>query len=196
METTTKSCSSCKKQKIIDLFFNKNDKPTKTCLICREANIKNSKIKLCEHKKQKAFCLICGGSAYCEHKIQKAACKDCGGSSICEHECLKSHCKQCNDPVEITIQHMVMASKQHDKKKLRYDEINFITKQFVSNLIKESHNNCCYCFKELNFDKRNSALATIERVNNSIGHIKSNVKIACLTCNLSKVGDRIIIAEN
>jgi hypothetical protein len=33
---------------------------------------------------------------------------------------------------------------------------------------------------------------SIERIDNSIGHIKSNVKIACLKCNKKRVGGKVI----
>ena len=51
--------------------------------------------QICEHKKQRRICAECGGSQMCEHKRQRAACKDCGGSQICEHNKRRSKCKDC-----------------------------------------------------------------------------------------------------
>jgi hypothetical protein len=143
----------------------------------------------CEHNKQKYFCLICDGGAYCEHKIQRAMCPTCGGTSLCEHGCKKLECKKCNNPVTITIKHMLTASKQTDKLKNRYNKDEFVDNLFLQKLIKESNNICCYCAETLNYEKRNARLATIERIDNSIGHTKNNVKIACFTCNVSRVGN-------
>ena len=83
---------------------------------------------------------------------------------------------------------MIRGSKQKDKKINKYDEPNFIDYQFIQNLISES-NGCYYCSCELQYTYYTNNLATIERLDNSLGHIKSNCVIACRTCNYAKVGD-------
>lgn len=188
----TKTCNNCSKQFSIDeMFKSKTDlRETKTCLNCRIQSRKYNPVR-CIHDRQKAFCLECDGSAYCEHKIQKAVCLECGGNSICIHKFKKSSCKICCDSRDVTIKHMVSSSKQGDKIHNRYDETKFVDYKFMDDLITKSNNKCCYCCKTMNFDKRNPLLATIERINNSFGHNKDNVKIACFTCNISKVGNKI-----
>ena len=170
----TKMCSGCKKQCLENLFLAKSKRITKMCLPCRDVSKKYHESHRCEHNKQKYFCLICDGGAYCEHNIQRAMCLTCGGTSLCEHECKKSECKSCNNPVDITIRHMLSASKQTDMLKNRYNQDEFVDYLFLEKLIKESNDTCCYCAEALNYDKRNARLATIERINNSIGHTKSN----------------------
>ena len=165
--------------------------------------------EICEHERQRSFCKECGGSQICIHDIQRSQCKLCGGSQICEHErdrskckqcggsaiCIhdirRSNCKKCNDEIHITIRNWINYSKKDDKKKNRFDETNFIDYEFCKDLIRESGKTCYYCDIELQYIEYNSTLATIERLNNDIGHIKENCVIACRTCNLSKVGDRI-----
>ena len=69
---------------------------------------------LCQHKKQKTRCVICGGEGFCHHdkRIEnckkcgkryfcshgrkKISCKICKGSSICEHGKRKQYCKECD----------------------------------------------------------------------------------------------------
>ena len=85
---------------------------------------------------------------------------------------------------------MISGSKQADKKSNRYDQTNFIDYCFVENLIDDCENKCYYCQCEIQYQKYDDNLATIERIDNSVGHIKGNCVIACRTCNLSKVGDR------
>jgi hypothetical protein len=82
------------------------------------------------------------------------------------------------------------ASKDSDKKKNRYDENNYIDYEFCKELVQESGKFCYYCDIELQYFEYNDTLATIERLDNDIGHIKENCVIACRSCNYSKVGDR------
>jgi hypothetical protein len=42
----------------------------------------------------------------------------------------------------------------------------------------------------MNFDDFNPALCTIERVDNAIGHIKSNCILCCFSCNSRKIGQK------
>jgi hypothetical protein len=209
METAdVKMCSKCKKTKnIID--FTKGNNILKTCLRCREI-FKKSKNKnkcehnrhkqycklcggssICHHNRRKSKCKLCGGSSICEHNREKQSCKLCGGSSICEHNRYKNHCKLCGDEIKITIIHMLSSSKKADKKYNRYDLTNFIDKCFVKNLIEDCEDKCYYCKCELQYINYTGNLATIERIDNKLGHIKGNCVIACRTCNVSKVGNKL-----
>jgi len=170
--TIIKNCSNCKKNyKLAD--YRKEDKILKTCIKCR--NI---------YKKSR-------NKTKCIHDKEKAQCKDCNGSCICIHNKQKARCKLCNDPIDITIKLMINDSRKTDKKYNKYDELNLIDYPFVKNLIDNSNNKCYYCSCELQYKYYTSNLGTIERLNNNLGHIKSNCVIACRTCNYSKVGDRI-----
>ena len=52
--------------------------------------------ELCEHKRRRAQCRDCGGSAFCTpHGKLKSTCRDCGGSAICPHGKMKRRCKDC-----------------------------------------------------------------------------------------------------
>jgi hypothetical protein len=85
---------------------------------------------------------------------------------------------------------MLHGSKAKDKKHNRYDANNFIDRCFLEQLIDDEGKHCCYCNIELQYIEYGPNLGTIERINNDIGHTKSNVKIACLRCNQSRVGQR------
>ena len=124
----------------------------------------------------------------CQHGRYKYACKFCGGKHFCEHGRHTKKCKQCSDPIPLTIKHWLSNSKVSDKKKKMFDIVNFIDKCFCENLIEE-YPNCYYCSIELQYKIYQSNLGTIERLKNSIGHIKSNCVISCRTCNCKKVGD-------
>jgi len=92
-------------------------------------------------------------------------------------------------PVKVIIQGWISNSKQSDKNYNRFDLDNFIDKFFLKKLIKDFPN-CYHCEVKLQYFKSNDTLATIERLDNSIGHIKSNCVIACRKCNLSKAGHK------
>jgi hypothetical protein len=206
-ELTMVTCSKCKKNKIVEDFISKDGKVFKSCIRCRE-QYKKSRIKnRCPHNKIKYNCRDCGGGAFCEHNKRKHQCRDCGGYcehnkikhqcrecgiGICEHNKIKRNCKECGDEIHITIKNMVNYSRAKDKKTNIYDENNFIDYEYVKNLIIEGNNICCYCKIQLQFIHYDKILATIERINNSLGHIKGNVKIACRTCNYKKVGNKLL----
>jgi len=95
------------------------------------------------------------------------------------------------NPVKTSIQGWISHSKQSDKNYNRFDSDGFIDEFFLNKLIKDFPN-CYHCEVKLQYLKYNDTLATIERLDNSIGHIKSNCVLACRKCNLSKVGQNII----
>ena len=145
---------------------------------------------ICEHNRQKSQCKDCGGSQICEHNRQKSRCVDCDGSQICEHSREKSKCRHCGDVIKKTITRFIRDSRTTDKNNHRFDIVNFIDKNFCKLLIEECNDKCCYCNCDLEYINYCPKLITIERIDNTIGHIKSNVKIACLTCNIAKVGNK------
>lgn len=109
-------------------------------------------------------------------------------NNFCQHRMVRCNCKQCNDPIPITIKSMILHSKASDKMNNRYDQTNFIDYCFVENLIDDCKNKCFYCDCDLQYVNYADNLATIERLDNSIGHIKGNCVIACRTCNYSRAG--------
>ena len=183
-----KTCPPCRvKQSSKKCPHQKRIDACKECNGCPHEKIKGNckKCNGCPHEKLKQNCIECNG---CPHEKLKSACIECNG---CPHEKLKQNCRECNDALKLTIKRFINASKTNDKLYNRFDIVNFIDTDFCKLLIEESNNKCCYCDCELQLIHKGSNLITIERIDNSIGHIKSNVKIACYKCNLSKVGSKI-----
>lgn len=60
----------------------------------------------------------------------------------------------------------------------------------VEGLIEDYGTKCFYCGTETQFKEYNETLISIERLNNDIGHIKSNCVLCCLSCNRKQVGQR------
>jgi hypothetical protein len=143
--------------------------------------------EICIHNRHRGICKDCGGSQICEHNRQRSKCIECGGSQICIHNRQRCKCKECKDAIKITIKNMIFGSRQSDKKKNRYDANNFIDKCFLEGLVEE-YPNCYYedCKVKLQYIEYQDNLATIERLNNSIGHIKSNCVLCCKKCNNMK----------
>ena len=149
-----------------------------TCKECGGASI-------CIHGRRRNTCKECGGASICIHGRERNKCKECGGASICTHGRQRSQCKECmNDEqkIEFIQKTMISHSRQSDKKKGRYDADNFIDKCFLEGLFEDSQK-CHYCDVEFTYNELCDTFVTIERLNNSIGHIKSNCVLACWECN-------------
>ena len=148
---------------------------------------------LCEHGKYKYQCRDCKGSRICSHNKRKPQCKECAGSQICPHSRRKDHCKKCSDPIKVNIEQWIFSRRQYDKMCNIYDADRFIDKSFLKGLI-EDYKQCYYgdCEVNLQYTEYRNDLATIERLDNSIGHIKSNCVLCCLKCNVSKKSNNLI----
>ena len=146
---------------------------------------------LCEHGKYKYQCKECGGAQICPHNRQKAHCKECKGSQICPHSRRKDQCKKCSDPVKVNIEQWIFNSRQYDKMRNIYDADRFNDKCFLKGLV-EDYKQCYYgdCEVNLQYPKYQDDLATIERLDNLIGHNKSNCVLCCLKCNVSKKSEK------
>jgi hypothetical protein len=187
-------CSPCPHNKIKYSCAECNPCPhnklKENCAECNPCPHKKIKWKCvecspCPHSKVKYDCVECNP---CPHKKIKRKCVEC---NPCPHKKIKKNCKKCNEPIKITISNMINHSKTNDKKYDRYDANNFIDKCFLEGLVEE-YPNCYYedCQIELQYVKYQDDLATIERLDNNIGHIKSNCVICCLKCNNMKKSNK------
>ena len=127
-------------------------------------------------------------SKKCIHGADAYRCKSCLGVSICEHNDYRYRCKMCKDPKDIMTKRIIMKSRQFDKKKRFYDEDNFIDYEFVRTLMKDNIY-CVYCLNDMEYVNYGDSLCTIERIDNNIGHIKSNCTLCCLFCNRARYGE-------
>ena len=113
-------------------------------------------------------------------------------SQICPHNRLKRACKKCRDPITVNIEQWIFSRRQYDKKRNIYDADRFIDKCFLEGLI-EDYKQCYYgdCEVNLQYTEYQDDLASIERLDNSIGHIKSNCVLCCLKCNKSRKSNEL-----
>lgn len=87
------------------------------------------------------------------------------------------------------INYKIHSYRSQDIKKSLYDESQFVDYAYVVNLLQEKQLLCFYCRKptSLMYDTvRDGKQWTLDRIDNSIGHNRGNVEIACLTCNLRR----------
>ena len=87
----------------------------------------------------------------------------------------------------MTIRGWISNSRSKDKKYNRFDVNHFIDADFLRGLV-EDYDLCYYkdCEKKLQYTDYSDDLATIERLDNAKGHIKSNCVLACKKCNILK----------
>jgi hypothetical protein len=80
--------------------------------------------------------------------------------------------------------------KQDEKAKRDFKADDYIDENFIFHQQKKSNNKCSYCLKDLEIfiDNNNNVKSdlTIDRIDNGLAHIKSNCKLACFLCNVSK----------
>ena len=87
---------------------------------------------------------------------------------------------------------IVRDSKTNDLKKRTIDpDIPYIDAEFLKNLQTTQKNRCYYCQTFLNWIERRSCKQglTVERMDNSLPHYKTNCTLACKSCH-SKVFSR------
>lgn len=195
-EAKDKKCSRCKTYSYPSQFLNETGRLLKTCEKCRKRAKDSRDRNKCEHDRRRSKCKECGGASICEHNRQRSQCKNCGGGGICDHGRVRSHCKECKDPIKLTIGNMIRDSRSNDKKYNRYDADRHIDMCFLEALVEE-YSHCYYedCKAELQYVKYQDDLATIERLDNDIGHIKSNCVLCCLKCNHLKKSKKKLKAE-
>ena len=112
-----------------------------------------------------------------------------------------------SDPSKISFIHQQIKNKLHsyrsqDIEKKILDEVHFADLSGVLLKLSEA-NYCCYYCREpvqlLYENVREPKQWTLERIDNKLGHILSNVEIACLSCNLRRrtmKPERYILTKN
>jgi ribosomal protein L17 len=105
----------------------------------------------------------------------------------CDHKRIRGTCKDCKKDIKSTIGQWIYYAKENDKQNNRYDADNFIDKCFLRCLIEE-YPNCYYedCKVNIQSFMDIDKSAMIERINNTIGHIKSNCVLCCIKCSIVK----------
>lgn len=73
----------------------KKDRVLKSCVSCRQNDIKQREKQKCKHGRRRSHCVECNGGSICEHKRQRSTCIECGGSGICEHRRRRNECVEC-----------------------------------------------------------------------------------------------------
>lgn len=171
-------CSGCRKETdIIDFMDYELTTQFKTCLYCRKKdkeyrdNNKDKRKQYRDNNKEKI-------------KQRKKEYADNNKEKIKEHA---NKIKQEN-PLKIKILNMIRHSKAKDKIKNRtYDDIEFVDYDFLFGLWNTQDGKCfyCKCDMELTFIKntREPKQITLQRHNNDLAHIKSNVVLSCFWCN-------------
>ena len=108
------------------------------------------------------------------------------------HNRQKYHCKKCSEPIKVNIKQWIFNRRRYDKMNNIYDADRFIDKCFLKGLV-EDYKQCYYvdCKVNLQYTEYQNDLATIERLDNSTGHIKSNCVLCCMKCNKSKKSNKV-----
>lgn len=120
-------------------------------------------------------------------------CIDCRVKSTRRNNKRKPYFTDRNRTRKQRIKMMVFSARRSDVAKNRYDANHEIDDPFIKQLLLDQGELCIYCKKQMLLDTyeiRDNSLCTIERVDDSLGHIKNNCVLACLCCNMKKNNTR------
>jgi hypothetical protein len=193
-----KMCSRCRSITISYVIQCVHNRSKYTCSLCKAA--KNTSSKYCEHGTLKISpCEECG-IEYCEHGSFKHHCTRCQTIKqddikskivvhddikikLCMHDIQISSCVQCRDVLNILVRTMIINSKKIDVHNKLYDADRFIDKCFIEMTLYESRK-CHRCSCKMQFAKNTNNLCTVDRLDQSIGHVKSNCILVCKKCTV------------
>ncbi len=94
------------------------------------------------------------------------------------------------------INYKINGYRVQDQKKDKYNENEFVTYDDVVNVLQSAQLICYYCSKPAKLlydDSRDMAQWSLERIDNELGHVRDNVELACLRCNLRR---RVMYSKN
>ena len=82
---------------------------------------------------------------------------------------------------------MVKTSKQCDKTRQRYEEGGYLTREYIKNCMRLQQANCFYCKDPMVYGiginrQTNRNAATVERINNNLGHMCCNCVLVHNRC--------------
>jgi len=180
-----KKCSRCNKIKPIK-YFNKDTHTNsgyktycKECVKLYRQLLQNREKIEVEEKK----CYTCKKIKTIENYTNCSANLD-GKNGICK-ECSKISAKRGRQINWAT--QLINDSRKKDRKN---NNIADITKKFLQNQLKVQNSLCYYCDCEMKFGKNFSRNCldglTLERIDSTSGHIKSNCVLICYECNIMK----------
>ena len=95
-------------------------------------------------------------------------------------------------PCQIILKHItqkIAGYKSQDIKKGLYEEEKLVDVPYVLKTLENAENICYYCkepVKVLYENVREPLQWSLDRIDNSIGHNRENVVIACLQCNVGR----------
>ena len=96
------------------------------------------------------------------------------------------------NPCQVILKHItqkIAGYKSQDIKKKLYEEEKLVDVPYVLETLKNAENICYYCKKPVQvlYEKAREPLQwSLDRIDNSIGHNRENVVIACLQCNVGR----------
>ena len=81
---------------------------------------------------------------------------------------------------------MVAHSRSEDKKKNRYNPVGYIDRNFLEMQLILQNSKCFYCGSQMEygvgFSRKRQRGLTVERLDNSKGHLKTNCVLCCFGC--------------
>jgi hypothetical protein len=90
----------------------------------------------------------------------------------------------CSYQISNIIKSRIQGHLEEDIAKKRYINNDFVDPQWVCDKLKECRWTCCLCHQKMDIEGADAF--SVDRLDNNLGHIKSNCQVICRRCNSSK----------
>jgi hypothetical protein len=195
-----KNCSSCKKDKQVQEFM-KKDKILKQCNICREMKNKSVK-KYYQDNKDTVLQYHHEYSIKNKEMISEKNKKYGEKNKEVLKEKKKDYYENNKDvlnekkkvygksSIDVILKNKIKNYKQRDLQYNRlYNDDDYVSIDYVKEMLIKCENKCCLCkvdIKTSNYENRDPTQFSVDRIDNSKAHTKSNIQITCYKCNCHK----------
>ena len=91
--------------------------------------------------------------------------------------------------IEKQLKKKIASYKQQDIIKKRLDHVTFVTLEEVVDMMNQTELHCHYCCEQMYIlyeFAREKKQWTLDRIDNQLGHISTNIVLSCLECNLKR----------
>lgn len=189
-----KTCSACRCTVTLDHFsINRKGVQYKCCNNCRkggknyESRKENFKTYYQKNREDK---LEYGNNRYANKKDEAKAYFQANKQAICERE-KKYRETERETNIDFNIKYKLYSHISNDRKKIADFALtdDYIDLEWVKKELESCRYCCHYCQQKLKttgYEPYDDQQFSIDRIENSWGHVKDNCIISCLKCNLDR----------
>jgi len=191
LEMKTQKCGGCRTMRTPSSFIYKQKK-NKTCGNCFESRKKfneKNKEKAKEYRKANKDKIKDYKADYYEaNKDKIKAHNEANKDKIKDYRKEYYEKIKKENPLLYKLKRMICNSIKYDIQNDMYNETNYVDMEHLFKLMEIQSGCCVYCGLEMLVDDFTQSKdgVSIQRIDNSKGHIKTNCIMSCLNCNITR----------